>query len=142
MTLAWIIYLIETLDISKGLGFFGGVGVILWVGGLAFSIAAKLGIVEETSRNPERKPNLHEGYLKLYSQLWPLKLLVCVMLTLAVLLPTKETAYTMLAAYGVESIVTNDKVQEFGGKSLDVINKAMDNYLQQSDVKETKSEGK
>jgi hypothetical protein len=138
MTLAWIIYLIETLDISRGLGFLGAIGVIAWVIGLIFSIEANLAISNKTARNPERSPDSSDGYLKIYHQLWPLKLLVCVMLTLAVLLPTKETAYTMLAAYGVESIVTNDKVQEFGGKSLDVINKAMDNYLQQSDVKETK----
>lgn len=47
--------------------------------------------------------------------------------------PTKEIAYTMLAAYGVEEIVTNERVQELGGKSLDVIEKAMDEFLQEEE---------
>ena len=35
----------------------------------------------------------------------------------------------MLAAYGVEEIVTNDRVQELGGKSLDLLEKTLDEYL-------------
>lgn len=47
------------------------------------------------------------------------------------LIPNKDTCYAMLAAYGVESIVTNPEVQKLGGKSLDVLNKAMDEYLEE-----------
>jgi len=45
------------------------------------------------------------------------------------LVPTKEISYAMLAAYGVEEIVTNDRVQELGGKSLDLLEKTLDEYL-------------
>jgi hypothetical protein len=44
--------------------------------------------------------------------------------------------YTMLAAYGVQEIVTNPKVQELGGKSLDVLEKAMDEYIGKEETKE------
>jgi len=50
------------------------------------------------------------------------------------LIPTKEISYAMLAAYGVEEIVTNDRVQELGGKSLDVIEKALDEFLQEEET--------
>lgn len=49
---------------------------------------------------------------------------VCGILT--VFIPSKETAYVMVAAYGVEGIVTDDRVQQLGGKSLDVIEKWLD----------------
>lgn len=54
--------------------------------------------------------------------------------TLFTFVPTKEMAYTMLAAYGVEEIVTNERVQELGGKSLDVIEKALDEFLQEEET--------
>jgi hypothetical protein len=43
------------------------------------------------------------------------------LLVLSIFIPSKETAYTMIAASGVETIVTDDRVQQLGGKSLDVI---------------------
>ncbi len=54
--------------------------------------------------------------------------------TLLTFTPTKEISYAMLAAYGVEEIVQNERVQELGGKSLDVIEKAMDKFLQEEDT--------
>ncbi len=73
----------------------------------------------------EKKPEF-------YKSLWPLKVFLFISIPLLFLIPTKETAYKMLAAYGVESLVTNPEVQKLGGKSLDVINKAMDDYLKES----------
>ena len=53
------------------------------------------------------------------------------------LLPTKDTAYKMLAAYGVTEAYTaamdSDKVQAVAGKSLKVLEKAMDDYLTKED---------
>lgn len=48
------------------------------------------------------------------------------------LIPSKDTAYKMLAAYGVTEIATNERVQELGGKSLEVLEKAMNDYLEKS----------
>ncbi len=56
----------------------------------------------------------------------------------AVFIPTKETIYVMVAAKTVEDIASSPKVQELGGKSLDVINKVMDDYLKQTTSKEEK----
>jgi len=47
------------------------------------------------------------------------------------LIPDKETLYTMVAAYTVQDIATSPKVQELGGKSLEVIEKVMDDYLKE-----------
>lgn len=59
-------------------------------------------------------------------------------LFLAALIPNKETLYTMVAASTIQDIATSPKVQELGGKSLDVINKVMDDYLKDVNLKETK----
>ena len=45
------------------------------------------------------------------------------------LTPDRETLYTMVAAYTVQDIAQSPKVQELAGKSLEVVNKAMDEYL-------------
>lgn len=62
-----------------------------------------------------------------------------VLLTLLALIPNKETLYTMVAAHTVQDIATSPKVQELGGKSLEVIEKVMDDYLKE--VKPAKVEG-
>lgn len=49
--------------------------------------------------------------------------------------PSKETAYKMLAAYGVEKVAQNPDVQRLAGKSLDVLEKAMDGYIKDSNPK-------
>lgn len=49
------------------------------------------------------------------------------------LVPTKEISYAMLAAYGVEEIVTNERVQDIGGKSLDLLEKTLDEYLSEKE---------
>ncbi len=61
----------------------------------------------------------------------PIKSLLILPLFLWMIIPDKHTSYAILAAYGVESIVTNEKVQEFGSKSLDVLEKAMEDYLKE-----------
>lgn len=63
----------------------------------------------------------------------------CVLaLFLAALIPNKEIIYTMVAASAVQDIATSPKVQELGGKSLDVINKVMDDYLKDVNLKDAK----
>lgn len=44
----------------------------------------------------------------------------------------------MVAASAVQDIATSPKVQELGGKSLDVINKVMDDYLKDVNLKDAK----
>ena len=48
------------------------------------------------------------------------------------LLPTKDTAYKMLAAYGVTELVKSEDVRRLGSKSLEVLERAMDSYIGES----------
>ena len=48
------------------------------------------------------------------------------------LLPTKDTAYKMLAAYGVTELVKSEDVRRLGSKSLEVLEKAMNSYIEES----------
>lgn len=41
------------------------------------------------------------------------------------LVPDQKTAYQMLAAYGVQEVVTNEKVQEIAGDGVDVLQALM-----------------
>lgn len=45
------------------------------------------------------------------------------------LMPTKETSYKMLAAYGVYEVATSETAQKYAGGSLKVLDKAMTEYL-------------
>lgn len=56
------------------------------------------------------------------------------------LAPSKETSYTMLAAYGVQSVATNTEVQQVAGKSLKVLERYMDEYLEESQDDPEKSQ--
>lgn len=44
-------------------------------------------------------------------------------------IPSKSTMYTMAAAYGTQKVAENPDVKRLAGKSLDVLEKAMDNYI-------------
>ena len=52
-----------------------------------------------------------------------------IILTLVNFIPSKDTAYKMLAAYGVTELATNEHVQQYGTKALKVLDKAMGEYL-------------
>lgn len=56
------------------------------------------------------------------------------LLLLSVIIPSKETAYVMVAAYGVEGIVSDERVQQLGDKSLDVIEQWLDELAPAQDA--------
>ena len=60
--------------------------------------------------------------------------LICffAIIVLAWVTPSKETSYAMLAAYGVQTVAESEQVQEVAGKSLRVLEKYMDDYLEES----------
>lgn len=124
MNLAMMIYFIDVIcGGHPGLGLITFFTALAWLFGFAISIVIQLD--EDVKHEGSQK------FMSIYRSMWPLKTFVIVMVALSVVLPNKDTAYKMLAAYGVESIVTNPEVQKLGGKSLDVLNKAMDEYLQE-----------
>ncbi len=77
-----------------------------------------------------------EDKVTTWTKRWLFSGVLCALL--AVFVPNKETIYVMVAAKTVEDIASSPKVQELGGKSLDVINKVMDDYLKQTTSKEEK----
>lgn len=115
MSLALIVYLAGIAEPLKN--FLGLSGVILLVIGVIWWLMSK---VEWEPSPPLLLPS---GAL---------------LLLLGILVPNKETLYTMVAASTIQDIATSPKVQELGGKSLDVINKVMDDYLKDVNLKETK----
>ena len=50
-------------------------------------------------------------------------------LTLLVGIPSKDTAYKLLAIYGGIEVINNPDVQQLGNKGYKVLNKIMDEYL-------------
>lgn len=50
------------------------------------------------------------------------------LLLIAVLIPSEKTMYTMLAAYGVEKVVTNEKTQQILGNGVDILNLQLEKY--------------
>jgi hypothetical protein len=125
MSLVWIIYLIDVICDSHLIGFLGFIGAVLWCFGFVGSCIAK------------NRPDDDEAqtYLRFYESMLTFKIVVSLFIILAFLIPSKDTAYKMLAAYGVETIVANEDVQRMGSKSLQIIEKAMDNYLKEEDNK-------
>lgn len=73
-----------------------------------------------------------EGFFALIKKLVAVNVMVA---ALVILTPDKETSYAMLAAYGVQTVAESEQVQEIAGKSLRVLEKYMDDYLEESSNK-------
>jgi hypothetical protein len=64
----------------------------------------------------------------------PIKSLVAVWITLvliSVALPSKQDAVLILAGVGVIEAAKSEEVRQFAGKSVEVIEKAMDDFLKE-----------
>ncbi len=122
MELALIIYFIDVLS-SKG-----GIAVVGWIIGLVYLIIS-VAIVIVGGLCPDDKS------LKGLSDKLPTKTVVTLsvlMVCYGWLMPSKDTAYKMLAAYGVTEIAQSEEAKRLAGKSLEVLERAMDEYLAES----------
>ena len=73
-----------------------------------------------------------EGVISKYKKNFQLLFIIpTTCLILAGLTPDKQTLYTMAAAYGVQSAAENNNVQRIAGKSLQLLEKKMDEYLKE-----------
>ena len=116
MDLFWIIYFIDVFDVSKGAGFIAFIAIFgLMMGVLVKSI--------EGENNETGLLLTCRTYISITVFLFLFSFFV----------PSKDTVYRMLAAYGVAEAYSaakdSDKVQAIAGKSLKVIEKALDDYL-------------
>ncbi len=120
MELALIIYLAHLMDI---LGCF--IMFITVLGGVTVSILHLFVSLE--MRDAEEKARWRSSLNK-----WTVSL--CILTFIAILLPSKSTSYKMLAAYGVMEVADTERAQQLTGKSLEVLETAMDRYLETSPV--------
>jgi flagellar basal body-associated protein FliL len=124
MSLMWIIYLADSLTPAKGTLMLLLLSVLLMVLATALIIIMRVGDSDEEEYQKAKKPYKYfcvfVGVIFLYYNL----------------VPSKETVYKMLAAYGVEKVAENPDVRRLAGRSLDVLEKAMDSYVKDSKAKE------
>ena len=113
--LVWIVYLIDVFC-----GDNDGVIILIALGACGW-LFVKVGVVDTGCP-------WHTAALKLPN--WPAYLIVSLMV-LSNFIPSKDTAYKMLAIYGGVELLQQPEIQEVGGKGLDVLNKVMDDYLQE-----------
>lgn len=121
MSLVWMIYFIDVLSSEGGLAVIGCLYFVV----LLFFCFARVSVSSNSDVAEIKK------ILKIVNT-GTLKTLAVVFILYGTLVPTKATAYKMLAAYGVTEIAQNESVQNLGGKSLEVLEKAMDDYLKES----------
>lgn len=129
MDLPFIIYLIEVICDNKGIGILAFIGCFAWIVGFVVYC------ISNTATSDDQNYDSYQAYIKTYKNLWGTKVAIICLVTIANLLPSKESAYIMLAAYGVEKVIDNPQVQELAGNSLKVLDKAMKDYLEESEVK-------
>ncbi len=116
MDLFWIIYFIDVFDVSKGAGFLTFIAVF----GLFMGIVIK---IAHGNDNEVAAVLTCRTYVSI----------TVLLFLFSFFAPNKDTAYKMLAAYGVTEAYAaaqeSDKVQAIAGKSLKVLEKALDDYL-------------
>lgn len=124
--LVWIVYVIDTvLDSVEGVrAFLSGV---LFFGSFCVVIAfAATNIHGMQAAKEEWNPR----FIKMFKLGFMPAALLLFFLSL---IPSSSTAYKMLAVYGATELAQLEEVQEISGKSLEVINKVMDDYLAESE---------
>ena len=133
MSLVWVIYLIDVICQP-----WFGMWFIIFFFTLVFtgiSICSQF-----TSDIPDTDKTEECFRLFLRKPVWKkLMILGISILFLSNFIPERDTAYKMLAAYGVEEAIKLPQVQGVADKSFQVLNKAMDDYLKESDKKEEKT---
>lgn len=132
MSFALIVYLIGMLDPLKNTAIFFFV-----VGFTACIILTVVVMIAEDEINSASRRGYTATatgeYLRISLKFLKISGVACISsLILSIVVPSKETAYVMIAASGVEAIVSDERVQQLGGKGLDVIEKWLDEIAPES----------
>ena len=127
MSLVWVIYLIDVICQP-----WVGVGFLIYVGTL---VCAGLTVGSCFTTDKQALYSDNETFrLFLRKPVWKKLMIFGIsILFLSNFIPERDTAYKMLAAYGVEEAIKLPQVQGVADKSFQVLNKAMDDYLKESD---------
>ena len=127
MSLVWVIYLIDVVCQP-----WVGVSVLLIYSTLVFGGLTLVGCF--TTDKEDRCSSDEAFRLFLRKPVWKKLMIFGIsILFLSNFIPERDTAYKMLAAYGVEEAIKLPQVQGVADKSFQVLNKAMDDYLKESD---------
>ena len=127
MSLVWVIYLIDVICQP-----WGGLGFIIFIATLIFTVISIFSAF--TTDEPESSTESEVIRLFLQKPVWKKLMIFGIsILFLSNFIPERDTAYKMLAAYGVEEAIKLPQVQGVADKSFQVLNKAMDDYLKESD---------
>ena len=128
--LIWIIYIIDTL-LDSVLGF----GIVIAVALSIFLIIVLVNLGEARNTAETHNGNAYyknkATYWEAYNTKRPLVIL-CFLIPVLILIPSKTTAYKLLAIYGGVELLKTPEMQEIGGKGMEVLNKAMNEYLDES----------
>lgn len=149
MELAFVIYLIDNITALKehifGLSDFMFLTILI-LGFLITGIGALIvfGLIE-MSVNEFRESVIYTFYKKLVKSWFYILLPLCLLGSVFnVVLPSKDTAYKMLAAYGlqetVEAASKSEDVKRIASKSLTLIEKSIDDYTKSLDKPETQED--
>lgn len=138
MSFALIVYLIGMLDPLSNTAI-----SFLIASAIACTILAIIVMVGEDEMNSNSRRGYTDTekaeFLRRPLRFLKISAVICISsLILSIVVPSKETAYVMIAASGVETIVSDERVQQLGGKSLDVIEKWLDEIAPDSTQGEEK----
>jgi len=126
MSLALIVYLINVIP---------GIGFLAFVLGFCCVVAAGLSIFWIVSvLDSYMNTNSAECKQELKRPKKFIKNLLTSAIGLffvAIVIPSEKTLYTMLAAYGVEKVATNEKTQEILGNGVDILNLQLQKYKEE-----------
>lgn len=141
MELVWIIYLIEVVTNVEMWGLSIGVGIFSVLSVAYLLISA---IQADTTRDIYFKDRLDVYFktIKNKSLILPFVLVFGFGSLFNSLLPSKDTAYLMLGAYGVQSVAEtvgkNEEVQKLGKRTLSLVETAISKYEKELSVEEQK----
>lgn len=142
MELMYIIYLIEVVTNIKLWGFTVGIGVFVFLSVTYLLISA---IQADTTRDVYFKDRLEVYFktIKKKSLIAPFFLVFGFGSLFNALMPSKDTAYLILGAYGVQTVAEtvgqNKEVQEIGKSTLKLVNSAIEKYQKEIEDKPEKS---
>lgn len=122
MSLALIVYLINVIPGIAILLCF--VGVFSLIAGL-LTIPWMIGVLDDHKEYDEACKEELKRPKSLMKKLIATSL---ILFFFALLIPSEKTMYTMLAAYGVEKVATNEKTQEILGNGVDILNLQLQKY--------------
>lgn len=124
--LVWIIYLIDVFcDGMSGLGF-----VLILLFALSAACYGSLMFLELSGED--------ELTIKVFERAPIKSVLVATscLLFASSFIPSKETAYKMLAAYGVVEVAENENVQELMGDGMDILKATLKEYKKDLNIED------